>query len=238
MKDDHVAAVVVFIDSRGGSASASEAMASALGELAKTRPVVVYMHNVAASGGYYIATPAQWIVAQPGTITGSIGVIAGKVITQGLFERLRINRVEMTRGENANILSDVAPFTDDQRAQIRASIEHTYALFRKRVGEARGLEPSAVDAIGEGRVWTGQQALENGLVDELGGLDVALAKARELAKLDEETPAVLLNDEVKRPLGPIVADPAAATQYALENARMIYNGRAQFMMPFDVVFSG
>src|SRR6185369_2876135 len=140
-------------------------MTSALAELAKDRPLVVYMNGVAASGGYYIATPARWIVAQPGTITGSIGVLTAKPITRGALERLRVNTVELTRGANASIFSDSAPFSDAQRAQMRQLIEHVYQQFIQRVADSRKMSVEAVDAVGGGRVWMGVQALERGLVD-------------------------------------------------------------------------
>jgi protease IV len=225
MRNQQAAAVVLWIDSGGGAVIAAEAMRAALRELAADRPLVVYMNNVAASGGYYVATPAQWIVAQPGTITGSIGVILGKPVTGGLFEKLRINRMEFTRGANAGIFSDAAPFDEAQRAQMRASVEHNYRQFVDYVAASRHMTPEAVDAVGGGRVWTGQQALAHGLVDELGDLKTAVAKARDLAGLPEHAPAVLLSPQSK-PLVPQVAekaDPAAALRYLHENLQLISN---------------
>ncbi|MCB9457690.1 MAG: S49 family peptidase [Anaerolineaceae bacterium] len=234
MKDQGAAAVILFIDSGGGSASASEAMASALDELAKNRPLVVCMNSVAASGGYYIATPAHWIVAQQGTITGSIGVISGKIITDGLWDRLHVHRVQFARGANADLYGDTGPITDAQRAKLRAGIEHTYRQFTGRVAHSRHTTTEAVDAVGGGRVWTGQQAKTHGLVDELGGLDAALKKARELARLPEDAPLAIYQGKA-RPLPPQLAekaDPAAALRYLHENLRAIYNGSAQLILPF------
>jgi protease-4 len=231
MKDERAAAVVLFIDSGGGAVVAAEAMTSALDELAKTRPLVVYMNAVAASGGYYVATPARWIVAQPGTITGSIGVITAKPITGGLREKLHVNALAFTRGANADLYSDDAPFSEAQRAQVRASIESTYRQFVARVAASRRMSAEAVDAVSGGRVWTGEQALAHGLVDQLGDLRAALAKARELASLPDDAPVALVGGKAK-PLPPqLAADPAAALRYPLDNARALVNGTAQVIMP-------
>jgi protease-4 len=227
---------VLFIDSPGGSASASEAIASALEELAKVKPVVAYMNAVAASGGYYVATPAQWIVAQPGTITGSIGVIIGKPSTEGAFKKLRINRVSFARGANTGMLSDAKPFTAKQKTWLKHSIEQAYGLFVERVAKGRNMTPEAVDAIGGGRVWTGKQALENGLVDELGDLRAALEKARSLAKLPENAPLVI--PQIKGdPIGPKLVEqvnPVASLRYLHDNVRLLLNGQAQMFMPFSI----
>jgi protease-4 len=235
MDDEDAAAVVLWIDSPGGSATASEAMTSALDELAKSRPVVAYMNAVAASGGYYVATPAQWIIAQPGTITGSIGVILAKAITNGLYQNLRVNRLEFMRGANASLLSDGTPFNDQQRVQMRQLIEHAYQQFIGRVAVSRKLSLEAVDAVGGGRVWTGQQALAHHLVDELGDWQSALAKARTLAGLDAEAPFRIIHDKAK-PLAPQVAEqanPAAGLIYLHENLQMVAAARSQFLLPMS-----
>lgn len=231
--DPRVAAVVLWIDSPGGSADASEAMTATLDELAKGCPVVAYMNGAAASGGYYIATPARWIVAQPGTITGSIGVFAGKPITGGLYRNLRINRMTVTRGANATLMSDSTPFNDQQREQIRRAITRSYEQFTGRVAASRKMTVEAVDAVGGGRVWTGKQALHIGLVDALGDVWVAVAKARELAGLPEDS-AVVMVEGKGEPLGPKLAakaDPAALLRYVQENMTALANGRAQWLMP-------
>ncbi len=235
MKDESAAAVVLYINSGGGAAIAAEAMTSALAELAKDRPLVAFMDTVAASGGYYVATPAQWIIAQPGTITGSIGVISGKLITGGLFEKVRVNRVELTRGANAGLMSDAVPYNDEQRGRVLQSIQHIYKQFVGHVSSSRKMTSEAVDAVGGGRVWTGMQAKNNGLVDELGDWRTALAKARELAKLPEETPVVLVSSKGK-PLPAQLAkqaNPAAMLDYLRGNVHAIANGLPQMLMPMD-----
>lgn len=233
MKNKRAAAVVVYINSGGGSATASEAMTSALCELAADRPVVVYMDSVAGSGGYYIATPAQWIVAQPSTLTGSIGVVTAKFVNGEMLKKLRLNAVEITRGDSAAFASSQEAYTDAQREKARHMIETTYHQFMNRVARSRNMTTDRVDEIGGGRVWTGEQALEHGLVDELGGIDKAIRKAREMAQLAEETPALLIRSTGK-PLGPQLAEranPAASLQYMRDSLDMTMNSQAQLLLP-------
>ena len=232
MEDEQAAAVILYINSGGGAVIAGEAMRSALAELAKDRPLVTYMDGVAASGGYYIATPSQWIVAQPGTITGSIGVISAKPVTNGLYEKLHAHRTEITRGANAGMLSDFAPFTDTQRVRMRQTIEHIYKHFVELVSASRHLSYESVDAIAGGRVWTGVQAKANGLVDELGDLKAALAKARSLANLPDDAPLVMAEGKGK-PLPPQLAEkvnPAASLIYMYENLTAIANSSPQLLL--------
>jgi protease-4 len=233
MRNKQAAAVVLYVDSGGGASMAAEAMTSALAELAQDRPLVVYMNNMAASGGYYIATPAQWIVAQPGTITGSIGVVSGKPVTIGLLDKLHVNRIEFVRGLNAALYSDIAPFTDPQRARMFESVSHIYQQFVAHVARSRKMSAEAVDAVSGGRVWTGAQANENGLVDELGDIRAAVDKARQLANLPANAPVVMVQGKGK-PLAPQLAEeanPAAALIYLRDNLRALANGSTQMLMP-------
>ena len=229
--DDRAAAVVVYIDSGGGSATASEAMAAALAKVAERKPVVAAMGSFAASGGYYVATPATWIVAQPDTLTGSIGVLTGKLVGAGLLDRLHVKREHLHRGRNVDLFGSEEPFTDEQRQAVWANIQRVYDVFLDRVAESRGMSRDAVDAIGGGRVWTGRQAHERGLVDELGGLEVALAKARELAGLSPRAP---VHEVVsgKTPLAP-VPDPTAALGYAAETVRLLARARMLYLCPIE-----
>lgn len=236
MKEERVGAVVLFIDSGGGAAVAADAMTSALDQLARHVPVVAYMNGVAASGGYMVACPARWIVAQPGTITGSIGVITAKPITGGLEEKLLFKTVSFLRGANADLYSSSTPFTEPQRAQIRAAIEHNYRQFIERVAVSRDMTPESVDAIGGGRVWTGEQAIEHALIDELGDLRAAIDKARALAGLPERTRIVIdtpRKDEYLPPMAARAADPAAAVRALLRSARGLFDGRPLTLLPFD-----
>jgi protease-4 len=233
MKDKRAAAVVLLVDSGGGSAAAAEAMTAALAELAAERPLVACFNRVAASGGYYIATPARWIVAQPGTITGSIGVFSAKAVTRGLWERLRVNRVAVTRGANAGFFDDDAPFTPEQRAWMLKNVRHIYDQFVGHVAAGRKLSAEAVDAVGGGRVWTGAQAKDHGLVDELGDIHTALAKARTLANLPDDAPAAIIGGR-GTPLPPqLAANPAAAVAYVNENLRVLTGGAPLALLPFD-----
>ena len=233
MKDPDCAALVLYIDSGGGSAAASESMASALDEFAKSRPLVAFMGGVAASGGYYIATPAGWIVAQAGTITGSIGVIVGKLVNSDLLKKLRFNAVSYLRGDNADIIAGESKFSEAQREMFRGSVEYIYDRFLTRVADSRGKTREEIDAIGGGRVWTGEQAMNNGLVDEIGNLHSAISKARELANLSSTAPSVLVRGKGK-PVGVELAEknPAALAKYVVDNIEMM-TSRAQCIMPFD-----
>ncbi|MCR4391529.1 MAG: S49 family peptidase [Candidatus Acetothermia bacterium] len=229
LADRRAAAVVVYVDSGGGSATASEAMAAALSKLAAKKPVVVAMGAVAGSGGYYVATPACWIVAQPGTITGSIGVLAAKIVTAGLLDKLRSHRELITRGQHAAFYDPGRPFSDEERKKVWESIHRTYDVFVDRVQDARRLSREALDISGRGRVWTGRQARERGLVDELGGVEAALARARTLAGLHPRAPA----REVKvgkRWLAP-AQERATLLEYALEGLRALERAGPLLLCP-------
>ena len=188
LEDENAAAVVLFIESPGGSPTASEAMAAALNKVASKKPLVAVMGSVAASAGYYVATPAKWIIAQPGTLTGSIGVFMMKGITEGLLNKLKLHTEKITRGKRASLYTSNQPFTDEEREIVVEGMQRTYDLFLERVATSRQMTTEEADAVGGGRVWTGRQAKERGLVDQLGGLEQAFAKARELAGLPEDAP--------------------------------------------------
>jgi len=186
-----VAAVVLHIDSPGGSALASDLIWREALRLTRNKPLVVYMSNVGASGGYYVATAATAIFAQPTTLTGSIGVWSGKFVTKSLFERIHARREVVSRGKAAGLYADTGSFSDEERAKVQADLAAAYARFKSRVADGRHLTPKQVDAVARGRVWTGQQAVENGLVDGLGSLEAAAARARELAGISEQRYAPL-----------------------------------------------
>jgi protease-4 len=178
--------------------------------LQQEKPLVVYMSNRAASGGYYVSAPAGAIVAQATTLTGSIGIWGGKIVTSGLYERLGARREAVSRGEAAGLYADDAPFAETERQKIRAHLGDSYARFKGRVAQGRGMDEEEVEAIARGRVWTGAQALERGLVDALGDLQLAAQKARELAGVppDRITPLVDL-PAPKRYVLPLPAQGAA-----------------------------
>ncbi|HEX2680775.1 MAG TPA: S49 family peptidase, partial [Candidatus Dormibacteraeota bacterium] len=183
--DKRAAALVLYVNSRGGSSTASEAMRQALSAVAARKPMVVVMGPAAGSGGYWVATPGTWIVARPGTLTGSIGVLSGKVVTGSMWAKLLFNRESVSFGEHVLLQGDEKPFSDEERGIIRADIERIYRTFLDLVSKARKLTPEQVTPIAGGKVWTGRQALERKLVDELGGLGAGVAKARQLAGLTD-----------------------------------------------------
>jgi protease-4 len=186
--DKRAAAVVLYVNSRGGSATASEAMRQALDVIAARKPLVVAMGPVAGSGGYWVSTPASWIVARPGSLTGSIGVLTGKIVTGGMWSRLMFNRETIDFGRHASIENGESAYTDEEREIVKGQIDRIYKRFLEIVAKARKMTPEEVHLIAAGRVWTGRQALERKLVDELGGLDAAVRKARSLAGLAETAP--------------------------------------------------
>lgn len=186
--DELVSAIVLRVNSPGGSVTASETLWREVKRARKQgKPVVASMGAVAASGGYYIAVAADAIVASPATITGSIGVITGKLVIRDLLERLGVGLDSVRTNANADAWSIETPFTPEQRAHREAEADLVYADFLERVADGRNLTTEAVDRVARGRVWTGADAIERGLVDELGGFRTALRRAKILAGLDEDT---------------------------------------------------
>jgi protease IV len=186
--DPAVAAIVLRVDSGGGSAVGADKIWRAVRRAARKKPVIASMGAAAASGGYYIASAATEIWADPSTVTGSIGIFFGKVDVSGLAERAGVNVEQFSRGERAGAQSIWRPYTPEQREVLSDKIRIWYELFLQRVAEGRGMEPSAVDALGQGRVWSGDAAVRVGLVDHLGGFGAALARARGLGGLPEDAP--------------------------------------------------
>ncbi len=180
-KDDTVKAVVFRVDSPGGSALASDLIAREVELTAKVKPVVVSMADLAASGGYYVSAPATWIIAEPTTLTGSIGVIGGVMDMTGAYELAGVRMETFSRGKRAEIVSAYGRLSDEGREILMESMRDVYDRFLGIVAKGREIPVSAVASVAEGRVWTGRQALEIGLVDQVGNLDDALAKARALS---------------------------------------------------------
>ena len=187
MNDDDVKAVVVRINSGGGDAYASEQMWHQMSELRKVKPVVVSMGDYAASGAYYMSAPASWIVAQPNTLTGSIGIFAVIPDFSGLVTtKLGVRFDEVKTNRNSTFGNTMArPFNAEETAMLQASVNRGYSLFRQRVADGRHLPVESVEKIAQGRVWLATDALNIKLVDQLGGIDDAVKKAAELAKLKE-----------------------------------------------------
>jgi protease-4 len=191
--DDDVSAVVLRVDSPGGSVTGSETIWREVSRLRhKGKPVVASMGAVAASGGYYVSMGADVIVANPATITGSIGVVTGKLIARELKERLGVGSDSVRTNDNADAWSLNAPFTEQQQAMVEAEADLFYTDFVHRVAEARSMSVEEVDAVARGRVWTGADARAHGLVDELGGLRTAVRRAKVLAGLDVDADVELV----------------------------------------------
>lgn len=191
--DPSIDAIIFRIDSPGGSVLASDLVWHAI-ELAKThgKPVIASMANAAASGGYYVAGAADAIVASPSTITGSIGVIAVRPVIQELLEKLEVGVEVLARGQHAEMFVSSQPMTKASRKRFNDQVEDIYQLFIDRVASSRGMPVERVDELGQGRVWTGEQALENGLVDALGGLSEAVSLAMGRLGLDPAADVALI----------------------------------------------
>ena len=194
-RDTSLRAIVIRIDSPGGSAAASDAIWREL-MIAKNeradRPIVASMSDLAASGGYYIAMPAQVIVAQPSTLTGSIGIFGGKIVTGGVYEKLGAHIESTSIGKHAEINSPVRPYNASEVKKLEEQLHAFYDQFIEKVAVSRHSTPAKIDAVAQGRVWTGQQAKEQGLVDALGGLDAAVAIAKQRAKLSADSDVELV----------------------------------------------
>lgn len=182
-QDKEIDGVIFYVNSRGGSALASDLMAREVERIGRKKPVVVYMGDVAASGGYYVSAPAKEIFCQPGTITGSIGVVMVRPIMDDMFDKLRMNRVALKRGEMADLLA-VGPLRENQREALWEGVVEVYDQFKDVVARGRDIPKEALDPICEGRVWTGRQALERQLVDSHGSFQSALDRVIALAEID------------------------------------------------------
>jgi len=219
--DPEIAAIVLRIDSPGGSALASELIWRALARAKeKGKPVIASFSDLAASGGYYVAASADAIVSDPGTLTGSIGVFALRPAVKGLLDKLEIGVDSLTRGQHADFLLSSDKLSEEAHARLQSSVLETYQLFLKRVADGRGLSTEQVDAIGQGRVWTGAQALEVGLVDELGGLYTAVRRAKAEVGLDLDVDVALVPFPKEKPFAQQLIEifQGAAMQAALRAA--------------------
>jgi protease-4 len=181
--DSTIKAVVVRINSPGGEVTASDEIWREMNLLSKKKPTVISMSDAAASGGYYMAMTGDPIVAYPGTLTGSIGVVFGKPNLHGLYDKIGIAKDSIERGRHAGIDSDYRPLTGDERQMLRAGIDESYKDFVTKVAEARHRKFEEIEPLSQGRVWMGDQAKANGLVDEIGGLDTALDLAKRKANI-------------------------------------------------------
>jgi protease-4 len=184
-RDGGVRGVVLRIDSPGGDGVASDLLWRAVAQLKREKPVVASMGDVAASGGYYLASAADAVFAEAGTLTGSIGVVGGKPNLEALYRRIGVGRDAVERGARAGLLSEARGFTPGERAAVREDMAALYATFVARVAEGRGLPAQAVERVAQGRVWSGARAHALGLVDAIGGPLEALRETRRRAGLRE-----------------------------------------------------
>ena len=255
--DKSIKAVVLRVDSPGGSGLASDIIWHAVEAANQKKPVVVSMSDVAASGGYYISASAAKIIAQPSTITGSIGVVAGKPVMRGFYDWLGISNEYVLRGKNAGMFRETEKFSDDERAKFEDWIKTTYYQdFVPKVAKGRNKDAGFIDSVGQGRVWTGAQAKDRSLVDEFGGLDKAIEVAKQLAKIpaDKGVERVILpypttflqellsgggdnsNTQVEQQRAVFAALPEDARRALRYMALMdrMKNGESMLLMPYDI----
>jgi len=213
-RDSSVRAIVLRIDSPGGSSIASDAIWREL-TIAKReradRPLVASMSDLAASGGYYIAMPAQVLVAQPATLTGSIGIFGGKIVTGGVYEKLGAHIDSTSIGRNAEMGSPARKYNPEELQKLQEQLQSFYDQFVEKVADARHSTPEKIDALAQGRVWTGRQAKQNGLVDQLGGLDRAIAVAKQRAKIAADAEVEIVTFPPRKSFYEIVSDQLSGT---------------------------
>jgi protease-4 len=199
-EDESIKGVVVRIDSPGGDAFASDAIWRGMNLLREKKPVVFSMSDTAASGGYYLAMTGDSIVAEPGTLTGSVGIIYGKLNLKGFYDKLGIYKEVIPRGAFSRMDSDYGPYSPEERERVRALMSDFYQDFIAKVAAARKMTPEEVDRLAQGRVWTGEQARQNGLVDETGGFDRALELLKEKAGIPASAHVELIEFPQRKPL--------------------------------------
>jgi protease IV len=255
-EDKTIKAIVIRVDSPGGSGLASDIIWHSVVAAKEKKPVVISMSDVAASGGYYIACGASKIIAQPSTITGSIGVVAGKPVMRGFYDWLGLSNEYILRGKNAGMFRETEKFTPEERAKFEDWIKTTYYNdFVPKVAKGRDKDAAYIDSIAQGRVWTGSQGKERGLVDEFGGLDRAVEVAKELAKIPKDKgvhrvilpyPRTLMQEllsegsdastqakQQEAVLATLPEDARRAVRYMALLDRM-KNGESMLLMPFDL----
>ena len=214
--DDSIKAIVLRVDSPGGSSIASDVIWRELmitRDTKPSRPLVVSMGDLAASGGYYIAMPGQVIVAQPGTLTGSIGIFTGKFVVTGAMAKLGVTTETVQSGKNATTNSPFHQFSPDQRVKVLNYMQGFYDNFVEKAAEARHTTPERIDSVAQGRVWTGQQARQHGLVDELGGLSDAIEIAKERAKIPADEDVDVVVYPARRSIYDLLTEQFAASRF-------------------------
>ena len=242
-KDTSIKAILLRVDSPGGSGTASDVIWREVQLARAQKPVVVSMGDVAASGGYFIAMGSHAIVAQPGTITGSIGVFGGKMSLRGLYDKIGLNKEILKRGQHADLFTEYRPWTDEERGKVRQMMTAFYKEFVTKAAEGRKKKYEDIDAVAQGRVWTGKEALQHGLVDRLGGMDVAvdLAKERAGIRKDQEVRLVVM-PERKGLLETLLERQEEGVETLLPRdlravlrwAQVLNDGRPAARLPFDL----
>jgi protease-4 len=234
-KNRRVGAVLIHVESPGGDALASDLIWREVERIRRKKPVVVLMGNVAASGGYYVSAPASRVVARANTVTGSIGVVLTRPVAAGLFEKLEANPATVQRGARANLLDPRREPSPDELAVLTGQLNGIYGEFKDRVARGRGIPPEAVEPLAGGRVWTGMEALEKGLVDELGGFRDALEAAKNLAGIRGDASDLLVKIT---PPGGARPTPEEPMREAVDAARAalsdLKTARAWALAPYDV----
>ena len=208
--DDSIKAIVLRVDSPGGSSVASDVIWRELmitRDQKPSRPLITSMSDLAASGGYYISLPGQTIVAQPGTLTGSIGIYTGKMVVAGALDKIGVTEETVSSGGNATIYSPFTTFTPEERARVGAFLQDFYGNFLDKVAASRHSTREQIDRIAQGRVWTGAQAREHGLVDMLGGLDTAISIAKQRAKIPADEDVELVSYPPRRSVYEALTEP-------------------------------
>jgi protease-4 len=211
-KNKRVATILFHVESPGGDALASDLIWREIERIRAKKPVVVLMGNTAASGGYYVSAAANHVVARRNTITGSIGVLSIRPVAENLYEKLGVNPAALERGDRAGLLDPSRYPTPDEMQVLAGQIGFIYDEFKDRVSRGRSMEAADLEGIAGGRVWTGAEAQELGLADEVGGFQEALRKARQLGKIERDAPGVLLKISPPRSGRPAPGDPAEAAR--------------------------
>lgn len=234
-RDGRVAAVVFHVDSGGGDSGASDLIWREVARLSRKKPVVAYMGDVAGSGGYYVLAGATSVVAQSATLTGSIGVLAGKATIAGLLGKAKVHHEHLVRGRHAMLMHPALSFDEEGWQKIRALAKDAYVLFTRRVAEGRRMSVEEVDRVARGRVWTGKQALERGLVDALGDFGVAVQRAKELAGLpeDRDVPVVPIRAPHRFLVPPPFAQDGRPGSWLLAGLRDALRGGVWAIVPWD-----
>jgi protease-4 len=210
-----ISALLLHVDSPGGDALASDLIWREVTRISASKPVVVLMGNAAASGGYYVSAPANYVVARGGTVTGSIGVLSIRPVARGLYEKLGINPVALDRGAHAGLLDPSQRPDAEELRVIERQIQHAYTEFKDRVALGREIDLLELEGIAGGRVWTGAEALELRLIDEIGGFRGALRKARELGGIERDVPGALVKVTPPRGGRPSPGEPARSAAEAI-----------------------